>query len=280
MSKILRGSCLCGAVTFAVDALEPVTAYCHCSMCRKFHGAAFATLAESRGFRWLTGADRVREYVAANRTVRSFCVDCGSSLGFRGKGVPLEHMEAALGCFDDPVQIEIGSHIYTDYKAPWCSITDHLPRHPEGSDSPPVAEVPGAAALVAEFYEVLWNRHRLEEMPRLLERDFVFRGSLGQEQRGHAGFADYVDMVHAALGDYTCTIEELLVDQGMVFAKMMFSGTHRGEFMGYAPTGRPVAWQGAALFRFRAGRICDAWVLGDLKSLEETLRGNATRSAR
>jgi len=35
-----RGQCLCGAVKYAVDAIGPRMAHCHCSMCRQFHGAA------------------------------------------------------------------------------------------------------------------------------------------------------------------------------------------------------------------------------------------------
>lgn len=50
-----RGQCLCGTVKYAVDAIGPRMAHCHCSMCRQFHGAAFATFGEARAadFCWL-----------------------------------------------------------------------------------------------------------------------------------------------------------------------------------------------------------------------------------
>lgn len=50
-------------------------------------------------------------------------------------------------------------------------------------------------------------------MPSILYENFTFRGSLGQEKRGYAGFAEYVDMVHLSLGDYRCIIE-VLVSEG------------------------------------------------------------------
>ena len=56
---------------------------------------------------------------------------------------------------------------------------------------------------------------------------------------------------------------------------MQFSGTHSGPFLGHAPTGKRVSWQGAALFTFRGGRIAELWVLGDLAALEAQLRENA-----
>lgn len=62
---------------------------------------------------------------------------------------------------------------------------------------------------VHRFYEVLWNARDLDAIPSVLHDDFTFRGSLGDEKRGHNGFAAYVNKVHAALGDYRCTVEVL-----------------------------------------------------------------------
>ena len=127
---------------------------------------------------------------------------------------------------------------------------------------------------VQRFYEVLWNAHDLDAIPSILHDDFTFRGSLGDERRGHQGFAEYVNMVHAALGDYRCAIEVLVEEQDKVFAKMSFGGLHRGVFMGYKPSGKHVHWTGCALFTFRGEKVSDLWVLGDLKGLEEQLKRN------
>ena len=43
-----KGLCLCGSIKYAVDKIEPKMGHCHCSMCRKFHGAAFATFGEAK----------------------------------------------------------------------------------------------------------------------------------------------------------------------------------------------------------------------------------------
>ena len=91
---------------------------------------------------------------------------------------------------------------------------------------------------VHRFYEVLWNAHGLDAVPSVLHDDFTFRGSLGDERRGHKGFTEYVNMVHAALGDYRCTIEEPVEERDKVFAKMRFGGLHRGLFMGWKPSGK------------------------------------------
>lgn len=128
---------------------------------------------------------------------------------------------------------------------------------------------------VRRFYDFIWNKHDKSAIADVLHENVSFRGSLGQQRQGHAGFAAYLDMVHAALGDYRCTIEELVAEGDKVFARMQFTGIHRGEFMGHPPTGRTVSWAGCALFTFESGRAVDVWVLGDLKSLEAQLTDRA-----
>ena len=125
---------------------------------------------------------------------------------------------------------------------------------------------------VRKFYEVIWNEHNKGAVPEVLHESFRFKGSLGLEKQGHAGFIEYLDMVHAALADYRCEIKELVSEESRVFAKMQFSGLHQGEFMGFNPTGRRLVWDGAALFHFQDGKVVSLWVLGDLESLRGQLR--------
>lgn len=131
-------------------------------------------------------------------------------------------------------------------------------------------------AQVERFYRDIWDRHDGSVIPEVLATGFTFRGSLGDEKRGHAGFADYVDAVHGALAGYRCVIDDLVVEPPKAFARMSFRGRHVGEFLGYAPTGKAVRWAGAALFEFEAEKIARAWVLGDLHGLDRVLRQNAT----
>ena len=129
-------------------------------------------------------------------------------------------------------------------------------------------------AQVRRFYNEIWNQHDKSVIPEVLHEDFVFRGSLGLEKRGHGGFIEYLNFVHHALANYHCQIVELVCDEDRVFARMLFSGLHQNEFLGFSATGQAVNWPGAALFHFKNGLVSSLWVLGDLKSLEEQLRQN------
>ena len=129
--------------------------------------------------------------------------------------------------------------------------------------------------LVTRFYEDIWNRLDMDRMAAVLHDDFTFRGSLGPEKTGHAEFADYVTFVTTALGDYRCDVQDIVSEGDRAFARVLFSGVHRGEFFGFAPTGKRVQWIGAALFTVEHGKVSDIWVLGDVHGLLERLSDNA-----
>jgi len=104
-------------------------------MCRKAHGAAFATYAPVRreDFAWLQGASLVRAYPSSPGVTRTFCERCGSTLQFIKSDDP-ECIELALGILDDDPEVRPALHIWVDSKAPWDAITDRLPCH---SEEPP-----------------------------------------------------------------------------------------------------------------------------------------------
>jgi steroid delta-isomerase-like uncharacterized protein len=132
---------------------------------------------------------------------------------------------------------------------------------------------PAIADLVRRFYRDVWDAHDRDAIPDLLTDDFRFRGSLGRESVGIDAFAEYVDSVHETVGEYRCAIDELVSEEDRSFARMTFSGVHRGSLLGYPATGKKISWAGAALFQARGGKLAKLWVLGDLDSLREQLRG-------
>jgi hypothetical protein len=120
-------------VAWEVDGVFAAMSHCHCSMCRKNHGAAFATYAEApmRSFRFTAGEDRVRRYRSSPSVERSFCSDCGSNLLFVYEPTPDRVWVAAGTCDDDP-GIRPTRHIFVASKAPWFEITDGLAEEPAG----------------------------------------------------------------------------------------------------------------------------------------------------
>lgn len=127
--------------------------------------------------------------------------------------------------------------------------------------------------LVQVFYDRFWNLVELSIADEIFHPEVVFRGSVGVGANGREAVCDYVRMVTTALSDYRCDVETLVVDGSRAAARVRFSGVHRGEFLGHAPTGRRVEWIGAAFFIEQDGALRDIWVLGDLTSLRSQLAG-------
>ncbi len=129
--------------------------------------------------------------------------------------------------------------------------------------------------LIHRFYDELWNRFDRSRIPELLTEDVYFRGSLGQVKAGREAFGDYVDFIRAAFPDFSNHVEETIEEGDRCFARLTYRGTHEGEVFGIAPTGRAIEYSGAAVFRFRDGRIASVWVLGDVYGLIQQLEGKA-----
>ncbi len=127
----VTGSCLCGAVRYQLDGPFSHLSHCHCSMCRKHHGAPFATWVASplKGFRLLAGEHHIGRYDSSAGWHRDFCLTCGSVQPVR----MAEHKVVAspAGNLEGDLGIRPEMHIFVASKAPWYDITDQLLRHAE-----------------------------------------------------------------------------------------------------------------------------------------------------
>ena len=99
-------------------------------MCRRQHGAAFATYAafDTAEFSWVSGESLVETYEAPTGGGWCFCKICGSTLAGTDKGVL---KSITLGTIKGNPGITPELHIFTDSKAPWYEITDELPQFDE-----------------------------------------------------------------------------------------------------------------------------------------------------
>ena len=124
----VRGGCLCGAVRFTVTMPTLFCGHCHCSMCRRSHGAAFVTwIAVPRAQVAIDGDPRLTRYASSEHGSRSFCSRCGSSLFCVSSRHP-EIVDIPLANMDGPIDRLPESHIYFDDRAAWTTVGDDLPR--------------------------------------------------------------------------------------------------------------------------------------------------------
>ena len=80
-----------------------------------------------------------------------------------------------------------------------------------------------AKKLVERFYDEVWNRADENVAQLILDPDFEFHASLGPQTRGQEGFIAYMRLIHAALADYSCEIEEIVEDGKRAAARVAIS---------------------------------------------------------
>jgi hypothetical protein len=129
---VLTGSCLCGGVRYEIKGPLSGALNCHCSMCRKAHGAAFRSRARVKAadFRWVQGEDLLSWYETSPGNHRGFCRVCGTKLLSRFDFDPIAY-GLPLGALDEDPGVKPKRHVFVAYKAPWYEITDNLPQHEE-----------------------------------------------------------------------------------------------------------------------------------------------------
>jgi len=125
--------------------------------------------------------------------------------------------------------------------------------------------------LVRRFYEVLWNSWDDDAVQDVLADTLRFRGSLGAETSGRAGWREYRDMVRSASPDFHNEVVELVCENGLAAARLTCTGHHLGYLLGVPPTGRSFRYSAAAFLECVDGHIERAWVLGDVAELRSQL---------
>lgn len=127
----VHGACLCGEVSFDAPLPTRWVAHCHCSDCRRAHGAAFVTWA---GFTAGTVAihdphGQLRWYASSRPARRGFCTRCGSTLFFRSERWP-DELHIVAGNMAGPLDRAPQLHVFWDSHVDWADVdpNDGLPR--------------------------------------------------------------------------------------------------------------------------------------------------------
>ncbi len=120
----MKGSCLCGSITFDVTAAPQGYACCHCRQCRKQSGHVWASAYVSDDALNILGP--VRWYQSSDKARRGFCPTCGSFLFW--KHADDDHISFSLGSIDGPTGVALTKHIFTAEKGDYYEITDGLPQ--------------------------------------------------------------------------------------------------------------------------------------------------------
>ncbi|WP_082679692.1 GFA family protein [Paucibacter sp. KCTC 42545] len=126
---MLSGSCLCQSVRYTVASAIEHAENCHCSMCRKAHGAAFSSNAlVPTGALTIAGSAHLTAYRSSQNREKLFCSKCGSQLFIRRLNAP-EGTVITLGTLDSDPKISPSRNVFVGSKAPWYELDADLPSY-------------------------------------------------------------------------------------------------------------------------------------------------------
>lgn len=120
----MKGSCVCGAVTFEAAGPAGGFSVCHCGQCRKWSGHLWSSAHVPDDALKFRG--EVRWFQSSERARRGFCPVCGASLFW--KHADDDHTSFALGCIDGSPDGRLEKHIFTADKGDYYDISDGLPQ--------------------------------------------------------------------------------------------------------------------------------------------------------
>jgi steroid delta-isomerase-like uncharacterized protein len=132
----------------------------------------------------------------------------------------------------------------------------------------------GADAIGVLFGEV-WNSGDLDALDRVFTSEVLVHTSPDTQSRGSAVFRDVIASWRQAFSGLHHDIDDLVEVPGQVIVRWHGSGTHTGDFLGIAPTGRPMSYGGMTWCRLSDGLIAEAWVAANVDEMVASLTAEA-----
>ena len=129
------GQCQCGGVRFEFSGDPTDASFCHCSICRRLSGSAFAAYIEvsTPDLRIAAGSGLIRRYGITDRLTKQFCATCGTPLFTEHSAFP-QFTYVSLGVLDSSEGVVPEYHQFVGSKAEWYEINDGLPQYEKWPD--------------------------------------------------------------------------------------------------------------------------------------------------
>ena len=132
----------------------------------------------------------------------------------------------------------------------------------------------GNRQFIERYIREVWHHHDLDALARFLAPDYRRHLSPTAPPLDRADQIERLEGMRTAFRDVNFTLEDVLVDGDRVAFRSTLRGTHTGEFLGLAATGRSFTVGLVDIVRIRNGQIVDHWGGPDLYDLVRQLGAN------
>lgn len=132
----MDAKCLCEKIHFKFEPRDGLVLNCCCSICRRAHGAGYATqvLSSKDSLEFISGESLLKEYASSAMGIRAFCSNCGSRLmNYAKQGS--NYLSVCLSAVVDDHELKAQGHVQVASKAPWVYLNPDIPCHEKFPDS-------------------------------------------------------------------------------------------------------------------------------------------------
>ena len=124
--------------------------------------------------------------------------------------------------------------------------------------------------VIRIWVEEAINKGNLSVLDELAHPNYVYR-SPDEELHGSQAIKDFLTAFRAAFPDLKVRIDDLVTTDNKAVDCFTLTGTHQGDFMGIAATGKPVKVNGIVISRFEEGKVIEEWELLDQLAMFQQL---------
>lgn len=116
---------------------------------------------------------------------------------------------------------------------------------------------------IHRLFEAL-SQGNMDTLDELMIADLILHGDdLLPFGRGRESVKNLITAFRTAFPDATFTVEQIFAEQDKVVSYVTTSATHKGQWLGAAPTGKEITWTASAIARFNEGKIVELWGIKD-----------------
>jgi predicted ester cyclase len=146
-----------------------------------------------------------------------------------------------------------------------------LPRLAHAADACLAAKSEAVALALLERFVAAANAHDTSDFPNIYTESYIQHS--GRSPSGLAAQIANAERLSAAFPDRRLVIEDRIVGGDRLVARCTYTGTHRGPFLGFAPTGKVVTIRTIDIWRIAGGKLAEHWDVVDFAEVEKQIRG-------
>jgi hypothetical protein len=126
-TRVETAACFCGAIAAEMRGEPFWICFDHDDDCRRAIGSPLTIWVGYRPHQLRLSRGTPRSFSKTSGVVRTFCADCGTSIGYHDEGTG-DELYLNIGFMDNPERFPPSAHAYWGMKLTWIEFADHLPR--------------------------------------------------------------------------------------------------------------------------------------------------------